>query len=144
MAQKVPNCVINSTGGSGNVGKFVFSYSVGEPITTTITTAVNGTKNIATQGFLQPEIRITGRFFIALGTDCQFNIYPNPVADLMYANRDIRDRTFDVYNDIGQLLGNFKPDSGNAIDVSHFAVGIYFIRLACDASHIKILKFIKY
>jgi hypothetical protein len=139
-AQKVSNQVINSTGGAGRVGNFVFTYAVGEPITTTI----GDTKNVVTQGFLQPEIRVTGKFFIALGTDCEFSVFPNPTADRIFSNRDIRDRTFDIYNDIGQLMGHFKTDGGNAIDVSDFAVGVYFIRLNCDANNHKILKFVKY
>jgi Secretion system C-terminal sorting domain len=139
-AQKISNSVINSTGGSNSIGAFNFSYAVGEPITTTI----NDTKNAATQGFLQPEFRTQGRFFVAVGQGCDFVVYPNPVGDLMYANRDIRGITFDIFNDIGQLMGSFKTDTNNAIDVSNFAAGTYFIRLFCDVNRNKILKFVKY
>jgi hypothetical protein len=141
MAQKVVNRVVNSTGGSANVGKFNFSYSVGEPISTTI----NDTKNAATQGFLQPEIlRTTGKFFVALGEGCDFVVYPNPVGNRLNANRDIRGISFDIYNDIGQLMGTYKTDVNNSIDVSYFAAGTYFIRLFCDVNRNKILKFVKY
>jgi hypothetical protein len=140
-AQKISTRVVNSTGGSGNVGTYNFSYSVGEPISTTI----SDPKNAATQGFLQPDIfRTTGRFFVAIGEGCDFVVFPNPVANRMFASRDIRGLSFDIFNDIGQLMGTFKTDSGNGIDVSHFAAGTYFIRLFCDVNRNKILKFVKY
>ena len=141
LAQKISNQVINSTGGVGNVGNLVFTYAVGEPITTTI----GDNKNAATQGFLQPDIRINTKVFIQeLGIECDFIIFPNPTADRIYSKQDIKDHTFDIFNDLGQLMGRFKTDSNNAIDVSNFAVGHYFIRLACDETHSKIVKFIKF
>jgi hypothetical protein len=140
-AQKISSRVVNSTGGSGNVGTYNFSYSVGEPISTTI----SDPKNAATQGFLQPDImRTTGRVFVAIGEGCDFVVFPNPVGDRMFANRDIRGLSFEIFNDIGQLMGTFKTDAGNGIDVTYFAAGTYFIRLFCDVNHNKILKFVKY
>jgi hypothetical protein len=140
-AQIVANRVVNSTGGSGTVGTLNFSYSVGEPISTTI----NDPKNAATQGFLQPDVmRTTGRVFVAIGEGCDFVVFPNPVGDRMFANRDIRGLEFEIFNDIGQLMGVFKTDSGNGINVTHFAAGTYFIRLFCDVNRNKILKFVKY
>lgn len=141
VAQKNPNQVINSTGGVGRVDNLIFTYAVGEPITTTI----GDTKNTATQGFLQPEIRINTKVFIReLGADCDFIIFPNPTADRIYSKQDIKDHTFDIFNDVGQLMGRFKTDNNNAIDISNFAVGHYFIRLVCDETHSKIVKFIKF
>ena len=141
LAQKISNQVINSSGGVGITGNLIFTYAVGEPITTTI----GDNKNAATQGFLQPDIRINTKVFIQeLGTDCDFTIFPNPTADRIYSKQDMKDLTFDIFNDVGQLMGRFKTDSNNAIDVSNFAVGHYFIRLACDETHSKIVKFIKF
>jgi hypothetical protein len=141
VAQQLSNRVVNSTGGTGNLGTYNFSYSVGEPISTTISSP----KNALTQGFLQPNIlRTSGRFFVAIGEGCDFVVFPNPVADRMFANRDIRGLSFEIFNDIGQLMGVFKTDAGNGIDVTYFAVGTYFIRLFCNANKNKILKFVKY
>jgi Secretion system C-terminal sorting domain len=137
--QKIATRVVNTAGGSAQVGNLNFSYAVGEPITTTLTDS----KNAATQGVLQPEIRTTGLFYIAIGEDCDFNIFPNPTRADLTSNGDLRGRTFEIYNTLGQLMGQFNANGSNRIDITYFASGTYFIRLICDPTHYKVLKFIK-
>jgi hypothetical protein len=142
MAQQISNQVVNSTGGSGQTnGGFSISYSVGEPITTTLSTAT--TK--LTQGFLQPETRIrTGILFQNSADKCAFSIFPNPTVERVFTD-DLANRIFEILTLQGQIMGAYKPQNGS-IDVSKLPQGTYFIRSLCgDAKdgNYSTLKFIK-
>jgi hypothetical protein len=141
-AQQISNQVVNSAGGSGQINTgFTISYAVGEPITTTLSTAA--TK--LTQGFLQPETRIRTGIFIQGNADkCAFTIYPNPTVERVFTEGSV-DRTFEILTLEGQILGSYQPQNGS-IDVSKLPQGTYFIRSLCgdvkDGNY-STLKFIK-
>jgi hypothetical protein len=129
-------------GGSGQTTTgFTISYSVGEPITTTLSTAT--TK--LTQGFLQPETRIrTGIFIQNTPNECAFSIFPNPAIERVFTD-DLANRTFEILTLQGQIMGTYQPQNGS-IDVSKLPQGTYLIRSLCgDAKegNYSTLKFIK-
>lgn len=141
-AQQISNQVVNSTGGSGQInGGFTIAYAVGEPITTTLSTAA--TK--LTQGFLQPETRIRTGIFIQNAADkCTFSIFPNPTTERVFTD-DLANRTFEILTLQGQIMGTYQPQNGS-IDVSKLPQGTYLIRSRCgDAKETdySTLKFIK-
>lgn len=141
-AQEIANRVVNSTGGFGQVGgNFSIAYSVGEPITSSL----SATTVKLTQGFLQPEIQVrTGIFIKATDDNCAFTIFPNPTTEQIFTD-DVKGRTFDILTIDGHFIGSFKPQGGS-IDVSKLPQGSYFMRCVCGdptEGNFEILKFIK-
>lgn len=140
--QQISNQVVNSAGGfEQTAGNYTIAYAIGEPVTTTLSTA----PVTLTQGFLQPEIRVRTSIFIQKVDDnCAFKIFPNPTAERIFTD-DLTDRTFDILTIEGQIVGSYQPKNGN-IDVSQLPQGAYFIRSLCgDAKggQFTTLKFIK-
>lgn len=74
-----------------------------------------------------------------------FNVYPNPVSDLLYINQkaEVNVNSITVYNTIGQLVLKISnPKNKNYIDVSEMPSGGYLLNLETDKGLLK-TKFIK-
>lgn len=130
--------VINSTGQTISTSNFVIEYSVGELAITTI----SGTANHATQGLLQPNIKV-------INPDCAvinqpFQYFPSPTYDkLRLVGQNNWIDAYQVFAADGKLVRSLKFYN-NEIDLSNLAAGIYFIRMlpGCDNKYktIKIFK----
>ncbi len=130
--------VINSTGQTISTSNFVIEYSVGEMAITTI----SGTANHATQGLLQPNIKV-------INPDCAvinqpFQYFPSPTYDkLRLVGQNNWIDAYQVFAADGKLVRSLKFYN-NEIDLSNLAAGIYFIRMlpGCDNKYktIKIFK----
>ena len=73
----------------------------------------------------------------------QFNIFPNPVNDVLSINTQIDNYKYTLFTLQGQLLLESKNNSGNTtIDYSEFAEGVYLLNVETDSgSHsFKIIK----
>lgn len=130
--------VINSTGQTIHTSNFVIEYSVGELAISTI----SGTANHATQGLLQPNIKV-------INPDCAvinqpFQYFPSPTYDkLRLVGQNNWIDAYQVFAADGKLVRSLKFYN-NEIDLSNLAAGIYFIRMlpGCDNKYktIKIFK----
>jgi len=57
-------------------------------------------------------------------------VYPNPVADMLYFNFDVKsDVTMQIYSATGQLVREENLSSDGAIDVSDLNEGLYIVRI---------------
>lgn len=130
--------VLNSTGQTISTGNYLIEYSVGELAITTI----SGTANHATQGLLQPNIKV-------INPDCAvinqpFQYFPSPTYDkLRLVGQNNWIDAYQVFAADGKLVRSLKFYN-NEIDLSNLAAGIYFIRMlpGCDNKYktIKIFK----
>jgi Secretion system C-terminal sorting domain len=136
-AQNTSPNVINSAGSTISSSGYSVSYSVAEPITSTF---VNNT-NTLSQGFLQPEINIRRVAVVEVNGET-FSIYPNPTNGLIITKTNIKDVSFEVFAQNGQLVGIYSNPNG-IIDLSEKADGAYFIRMIKDNKVSSFQKLIK-
>lgn len=137
-AQTIQPSVVNASGGSIQNPTVFVEWSLGEPAITTI----SNTENIVTQGFLQPNLTISGVAGLLPGEE--ITVYPNPVTDhLLFRTNSTRVSSL-VFTD---LLGRTVLEHSFAgdLDVQTLPSGIYFIslldsskRLVCTFKIIKI------
>ncbi len=72
----------------------------------------------------------------------EFNIYPNPVIDILYIDSKEKYNKIEIINSIGEsfiIINNYK----NQISLTHLSSGIYTIRLSSEDGHIAARKFMK-
>ncbi|MBA5791915.1 T9SS type A sorting domain-containing protein [Flavobacterium sp. xlx-214] len=72
-----------------------------------------------------------------------FSLYPNPIINEVYIKTDYNLKSFEIYDQSGQLIkkDTFKQDS-NIVTMESFLSGIYFIKITTDhgTQHAKIIK----
>lgn len=81
---------------------------------------------------------------IYLGIENQtsaFNIYPNPVSNILYLETEQNNSNLEVFDINGKILYE-GSSTNNSIDVSKFDSGIYFLRLK-DNTQTSVKSFIK-
>jgi Secretion system C-terminal sorting domain len=132
-AQSISPSIINSSGGSANIGGRTFEYSIGEM---TVVGTDKTTTATLTQGLLQPgTINPEGLTNVALGK-ILFNIYPNPVSEIL--NIDLLKPTTDItemilYDAAGKVISNIQNpkfiNNTYTINFSSFAFGNYILKL---------------
>ena len=131
--QGFENCiqVIGATGKTGTQNGLTFTYTVGEPVITTL----SGSTRKVTQGFHQPDLCVpvstNDLDLAAWGID----IYPNPTADLLTVRFSAGQGNIlqaNVYDLLGRPMLNGRrldqPD-GSQLDCSAWQPGIYILEL---------------
>lgn len=68
---------------------------------------------------------------IAENKKTQWSVYPNPAKDQIFLSKAIQENRLIVYNLKGQVMLE-QEDSGNSIDVSKLANGIYFLEIQTE------------
>ncbi|GJM33695.1 MAG: hypothetical protein DHS20C18_26960 [Saprospiraceae bacterium] len=72
-----------------------------------------------------------------------FDVYPNPVHDFLYfqSQNSISGKAR-MYTNTGKLIGNFDLATTSKIDLSHYAAGVYFLKLIQEGQEIvrKVVK----
>ena len=138
-SQSIERQVVSSTGNfvSNTVGSL--SYTVGEA---TIVLGTDGTKSLL-QGFQQPTYPPRTSIF-DMGSEgaCPFEIYPNPIAQIVHVKTSVQDETFEIFDTNGKSYGHFNKTNGT-LNVSALTTGIYFIRVNCDSNKAYYHKLIK-
>ena len=130
--------VVNSSGQTLKSADYIFEYSIGEPAITTI----SASGNYATQGLLQPSLKIINPDCVIINDTVQY--FPTPVRSVMsVVSRGDWIQGYHIYAADGKLVkvSNFV---NNQIDFSMYPAGVYFIKLfpGCnDKFHVlKVLK----
>jgi hypothetical protein len=133
QAQSLSPQVIATAGSYFDNGSVSLSWTLGEPVIETYTSA----NTILTQGFHQPELLPVG-IATVLPNNTYMNIYPNPTfhnitLDVKYFNNATI--TIDIINNLGQVVGtqNFQATkeqlTSQILNMSHLASGMYQIRV---------------
>jgi hypothetical protein len=127
-AQTITPAVINSTGGTANVGNLIVDWNVGESI---ITTQSNGFT--VTNGQLQP---IDGIISVEeLNSSWSVSVYPNPTRDefvITAPSSGIYEAS--LFDLAGKFISKQTLMSTNRIDVRSLANGSYYLQVRNTAS----------
>lgn len=128
-AQANPPDVFSSAGGEGTDGNSHLSWTIGEPITETVS---DGTNSL-TQGFHQPWVEITTDVEDAIGSGSGISVFPNPtrhVLHVVYADETPAEDRLELMDAQGRLVhqGRIRSTSTD-LDVTKYAPGNYFLRL---------------
>jgi len=130
ISQEVTRQVTASAGHSATVGYTVFQYTIGEPLTTTL----EGSTVLLTQGFQQPEVagpmRPPESPFIS-----DFIVYPNPASDRVNLEFDLLQDgavVFMLINNAGQIVFSQTSQmlAGRltyTLPLGSYASGIYYV-----------------
>ncbi len=138
FAQGYQNCiqVISASGKTATQGGLTFSYTVGEPVITTLI----GNTRIVTQGFHQPELcKAVSTSNPALEA-WNIEVFPNPTAShltIRYTENGGRALHATVYNLFGQVIIDdyiLNRPEGVSLDCSNWQSGVYILQLTDPAT----------
>ncbi|MEZ4963833.1 MAG: T9SS type A sorting domain-containing protein [Saprospiraceae bacterium] len=137
-AQGFQNCieVLSAAGKTATQGGLTFSYTVGEPVITTI----SGNTRILTQGFHQPELCQVVSTHTPDLADWNIEVFPNPTADFLtirFSDEKEPALRASVYNLLGeQMLDGalLSQPGGSLLDCSQWQPGVYILQLQAPSS----------
>ncbi|HRI62017.1 MAG TPA: T9SS type A sorting domain-containing protein [Saprospiraceae bacterium] len=147
LAQDYQTCiqVISASGKSGTQAGLTFTYTVGEPVITTL----SGSRKL-TQGFHQPELCMlvsTNDFDLAAWN---VEVFPNPTADVLtirYSAEKGNNLRASVFNLLGQVMLSDQPltqPDGSQLDCAAWQPGVYILQLQDPAtSGVASMRFIR-
>jgi hypothetical protein len=127
-----------STGNTIKNDTWVIEYAVGEIAVTTLSSS----GNFATQGLLQPSVKVINPACTFINDD--FVYFPNPTKDkIRLVGRFDWISSYIIYAADGKLMAK-SPLYNNYIDLTKLAKGLYIIQLlpGCDGQF-KTLKILK-
>lgn len=142
------NCLgqqlISTLGGDYADQEFALSWSIGEPLTATL----SDEEYVITQGFQQPKLNVTG-IYEHQNFENAFSIYPNPVnSTLTLTNKNFntgfRVTVFD--NKGGKIyIGTFPANTAKQnISFDSFQPGVYHLRImSLNGTLLKRTKIVK-
>ncbi len=129
-AQSLSPEVIATAGDYNEAGGVSLSWTVGEPVVTTI----SSNDNILTQGFQQPDYRIETNVEDIFKPYFSVKIYPNPSSDIINIEvKAVKDENarFVLFDATGKQITeiNLQFNQPALMDLSQYASGNYFGRL---------------
>lgn len=139
LAQGAETCiqVISATGLSATQGGLSFSYTVGEPVITTLT----GNTRKLTQGFHQPELcKVVSTNDLDLAA-WNIEVFPNPTADALtvrFSHEKGAQLRANVFNSLGQVMlsdQSLNQPSGSGVDCASWQPGVYILQLQDPVTH---------
>lgn len=138
-AQRSPVAAGGSVAGSnGSV-----SYSIGQPVCTTL----SNDKGIVSQGVQQVYIDDTGTGINSELIDVAFSAYPNPTSDLLQLTvpaAGTSDYSYRLYNLKGDFLKAQRLNaSKTTISLADYTPGVYLLKIFNKKSLVKSYKIIK-
>lgn len=134
-----PHELVSASGASFRNSSGFISYSIGELITTTLTSP----SAVLTQGFHQTRYRNVPVINLSA---IQMAVFPNPVEDLLFLQVD-EPRGFDyqLYDIRGGLLEQGQVlDERTEIDFSARAPAIYILRVSKQKEEVRLFQIVKY
>lgn len=132
-AQTVTPTVYSNQGAYNAAAGGSISWTVGEPISETYTSANNKT----TMGFHQPELGVA-TLIKEQGNAVEVLVFPNPVKDALTVSfKDLDNGIYkmELFDDLGKLIykteTEIKYDSKQvSVNMSLYAAGNYYLRVA--------------
>jgi len=134
-----PHELVSASGASFQNSSGYISYSIGELITTTLTSP----STVLTQGFHQTRYRTVPVINLSA---IQMAVFPNPVEDLLFLQVD-EPQGFDyqLYDIRGGLLERGQVlDERTEIDFSARAPAIYILRVSKQKEEVRLFQIVKY
>ena len=136
------NSVVASSGGSGSVGGVSLNWTMGEPISKTLS---NGTTTLGA-GFQQGALTVTS--IDEKTTDATFlTVFPNPTTDkviIKQSQAEAKKLHYDLYSLDGKVLASAQINSTEqTVDFSTLTKGIYIIKVYSDKEVIKSYRIMK-
>ncbi len=119
--------VVAANGGTATVNGYEVSWTIGEPITETVT---DGTTTL-TQGFQQSKLTVTAIDELR-ETGVEVKVYPNPTQDFVtiHFSKTMEKPMYMLFDLSGKLLVQKNIESTDAkIDMTRFAEGAYILKL---------------
>jgi hypothetical protein len=147
FGQDMPMKVISSAGGYFSTTSLSISWTLGEPVTTTLT----GSGLILTQGFQQGNL-FTTNVLTPDFNNLKFKMYPNPAINKVsfeVNNKDAKgDFMVEVYDITGRKiinenLGVFNNQEIKDLTVSSLKPGIYLVKVTIGTFNGDVIKLIK-
>lgn len=131
--------VISTQGNSYSNGGYTIDFTIGEPVTETVS---NGTNDL-TQGFHQ-----TNWSFIGVEDhvpNYEAMLFPNPTVDVLNIKAtEFKNVTYTLYDKLGKLvLTNVLLAEQTPIQVSQLPTGSYLLTLKNETQILKTFKLIK-
>ncbi len=133
--------VISANGGTATVAGTQVSWTIGEPVTATIS---DGTTTL-TQGFQQSKLTVTAINDIQI-TGVEIKVYPNPTSDYItvHFSKVMENPTYLLFDLSGRLIEQKNIESTDAkIDMTRYAGGSYILKLNSGQQPLQSFKIIK-
>lgn len=135
-----PHDLISASGASFKNSSGYLSFSIGECITSTLTSS----SAILTQGYLQTRLG-TGVPVVSQ-PEIRMSVFPNPVNDLLILQiDDPQDFDYLLYDIRGALLNRgLVLNVRTEIDLSALAPAVYILRVTKNNEEVRLFQIVKY
>ena len=133
--------VVSANGGTATAAGTQVSWTIGEPITATVS---DGTTTL-TQGFQQSKLTVTAINDIQVA-GVEIKVYPNPTSDFVtvHFSKVMEKPTYLLFDLSGRLIQQKKIESTDAkVDMTQFAGGSYFLKVNSGQQPLQTFKIIK-
>ncbi len=133
--------VISANGGTATAAGTVISWTIGEPITATVS---DGTTTL-TQGFHQTKLTVTAVNEIQV-TGVEIKVYPNPTSDFVtvHFSNVVEKPTYLLFDLSGRLIQQKNIESTDEkIDMTEYSGGSYILKLNSGQQPLQTFKIIK-
>jgi len=132
--------IVSAGGDTYTNSNISVSWTIGEPVTETI----SNTSNILTQGFHQTKLSVIGIYDIS-SKDMLISLYPNPTQDFVNLKTvDYENLSFQLFSFNGKLIKTNKLFSKNTeVKLNNLSAASYFIKILEWDKIIKTYKIIK-
>ena len=133
--------VVSASGGTATVAGTQVSWTIGEPITATVSDG----NNILTQGFQQSKLTVTAIDDIQI-SGVEIKVYPNPTSDYVtvHFSKVMEKPVYLLFDFSGRLIEQKNIESNDAkIDMTGYAGGSYILKLNSGQQPLQSFKIIK-
>ena len=137
FAQKV----VSANGGTATVAGTVVSWTIGEPITATVS---DGTTTL-TQGFQQSKLTVTAVNEIQV-SGVEIKVYPNPTSNYVtvHYSKVVEKPIYRLFDLSGRLIQQKNIESTDEkIDMTEYSGGSYILKLNSGQQPLQTFKIIK-
>jgi len=133
--------VVSANGGTATAAGVEVSWTIGEPITETVT---DGTTTL-TQGFQQSKLTVTAINDIQI-SGVEIKVYPNPTSDYVtvHFSKAMEKPIYLLFDLSGRLIEQKNIETTDAkIDMTGYAGGSYILKLNSGQQPLQSFKIIK-
>lgn len=135
-SQSIGPDVISTSGGYHSTAQNRISYTIGQPVYTT----VENDENALTQGFQQPWVDITADVPASGHIEYDVTVFPNPARHILHVvfGSQPDAMRFDLVDDLGKsILAGPIRSTDEELDLSGYAAGMYHLRLLSSEGNIR-------